>query len=94
MNGLLYLQCNEINASTYCERFCIKCKRKNFQIWYGNFLKKTVVGTLYIYIYIYMSKDLSAKHYQNNKEILQKNLVKNIIVIVSTKKKKNVTIRQ
>ena len=40
-----------------------------------------------------MSKDLSGKHYQNNKEIPQKKLVKNTIVFV-TKKKKNVTMRQ
>ena len=26
MNSLVFLQCNEINASFYCEQFCIRCK--------------------------------------------------------------------
>ena len=35
-----------------------------------------------------MSKDLPAKYYQNNKERLQKNLVKDNKVFLKTKKKK------
>ena len=35
-----------------------------------------------------MSKDLPAKYYQNNKERLQKKLVKDIKVFLKTKKKK------
>ena len=36
-----------------------------------------------------MSKDSSAKYYQNNKERLQKNLVKGIKVFLKKKKKKS-----
>ena len=36
-----------------------------------------------------MSKDSSAKYYQNNKERLQKNLVKDIKVFLKKKKKRN-----
>ena len=36
-----------------------------------------------------MSKDLSAKYYQNNKERLQKKLVKDIKLFLKNKKKKS-----
>ena len=39
-----------------------------------------------------MSKNLSVKYYQENKERLQKNLVKNIKIFLKKKKKKRATI--
>ena len=39
-----------------------------------------------------MSKNLSVKYYQENKERLQKNLVKNIKIFLKNKKKKRATI--
>ena len=36
-----------------------------------------------------MSKNLSAKYYQENKEIIQKNLVKDIKIFLRKKKKKS-----
>ena len=43
---------------------------------------------IYIYIYIKISKNSSAKYYQNNKERLQKKYVKDIKVFMTKKKKK------
>ena len=40
------------------------------------------------FTYIKMSKDSSAKYYQNDKESLQKDLVKDIKVFLGKKKKK------
>ena len=40
-------------------------------------------------MYIKMSKGSSAKHYQNNKNILQKKLVKDIKVFLKKKKTKS-----
>ena len=40
------------------------------------------------FTYMNISKDSSAKYYQNNKEILQKKLVKDIKVFIKKKKKK------
>ena len=42
-------------------------------------------------IYIKFSKDSSAKYYQNNKKILQKDLVKDIKVFLKKKGKKAAT---
>ena len=42
---------------------------------------------IYIYIFIYLHKDSSAKYHQNNKERLQKKLVKDIKVFLTKKKK-------
>ena len=36
-----------------------------------------------------MSKDSSAKYYQSNKEILQKQLMKNVEVFINKKKKRS-----
>ena len=40
------------------------------------------------FTYIKMSKDSSAKYYQNDKESLQKDLVKDVKVFLGKKKKK------
>ena len=42
---------------------------------------------IYIYLFIYLHKDSSAKYHQNNKERLQKKLVKDIKVNLTKKKK-------
>ena len=42
---------------------------------------------IYIYLFIYLHKDSSAKYHQNNKERLQKKLVKDIKVFLTKKKK-------
>ena len=42
------------------------------------------------FTYIKMSKDSSAKYYQNDKESLQKDLVKDIKVFLGKKKKKKI----
>ena len=41
-----------------------------------------------LFTYINVSKDLSDKYYQNNKEILQETLVENIKVFLMNKKRK------
>ena len=41
---------------------------------------------------IYMSKNLSAKYYQENKERLQKKLVKNIKIFLKKKKSNNMVV--
>ena len=43
---------------------------------------------MYVYIYTKMSKNLSAKYYQENKEKLQKKLVKGIKIFLKKKNKK------
>ena len=43
---------------------------------------------LYIFTYIKMSENLSAKYYQNSKERLQKKLLKDIKVFLIKKKEK------
>ena len=40
---------------------------------------------MYVYIYMQMSKNLSAKYYQENKEILQKKLMKDIKSLLKKK---------
>ena len=44
---------------------------------------------IFFFMYIKMSKRLSAKYYQENKERLQKNLVKDIKMFLKKKKKKS-----
>ena len=43
---------------------------------------------VYFFTYIKISKDLSARYYQNNKKRLQNKLVKDIKVFLKKKKKK------
>ena len=46
------------------------------------------------FTYIRISKDSSAKYYQNNKEKLQKKFVKDIKVFLKKKKKKSDNVRE
>ena len=46
-----------------------------------------IYAYIYIYLFIYLHKDSSAKYHQNNKERLQKQLVKDIKVNLTKKKK-------
>ena len=51
---------------------------------------KTELQHFYVYFFTYIkiSKDLSARYYQNNKKRLQNKLVKDIKVFLKKKKKK------
>ena len=53
MDSIVFLQCNETNATICCEWF-----RVNFQMWYGNFLKKTVVKTMNV-CFLFWIPDMS-----------------------------------
>ena len=55
---------------------------KFFIIFFYRFVYKS------FYIYIKMSKNLSAKYYQEKKEKIQKKLVKDMKVFVKKKRKK------
>ena len=55
---------------------------KFFIIFFNRFVYKS------FYIYIKMSKNLSAKYYQEKKEKIQKKLVKDMKVFVKKKRKK------
>ena len=46
-----------------------------------------IYAYIYIYLFIYLHKDSSAKYHQNNKERLQKKLVKDIKVFLTKKTK-------
>ena len=61
-------------------------KSSNKLIFY-KFFYKLFLG--FFFIYIKLSKNLSAKYYQENKERLQKKLVKDITIFLKKKKKKS-----
>ena len=53
------------------------------------FIKIFIHFFIIFFIYIKMSKNLSAKYYQENKERLQKKLVKDIKIFLKKRKKKS-----